>query len=85
VAEYADGWNAFGPPENFAELNGVLDDWCTTVGRDPASIERTVCINPNEADQAEAYVAAGATHLIVMTGDPFALDAVGQLVEAART
>ena len=84
VAEYADGWNAFGPPENFAELNGVLDEWCGKVGRDPAMVERTVCINPNEVDQAEAYVAAGATHLIVMTGDPFALDAVSQLIDAAR-
>src|SRR3954449_10324193 len=28
VAEFADAWNTFGPPENFAAKNRVLDDWC---------------------------------------------------------
>lgn len=81
VAEYADGWNAFGPPESFAELNAILDRWCETVGRNPAEIERTVCVNPTDVDQAQAFVDAGATHLIVMTGDPFDLDAVRRLLE----
>ena len=85
VATYADGWNSFGPPENFAELNGVLDEWCAKVGRDPAAIERTVCINPDEVERADDYVAAGATHLIIMTSDPFALDAAAVLVDAARS
>ncbi len=85
VAERADGWNAFGPPENFAELNAVLDGWCEKVGRDPAAVERTVCINPGEVDDWAAYLEAGATHLVVMTGDPFDLDAVASLVDAARS
>ena len=32
VAEHAAMWNSFGPPENFAELNSVLDEWCERVG-----------------------------------------------------
>ena len=32
---------------------------------------------------ALAYAEAGAQHIIVMTGDPFALDAVGRLLDAA--
>src|SRR4051794_39980123 len=34
VAEHADGWNTFGPPENFAAKSAILDDWCAKVGRD---------------------------------------------------
>ena len=85
VAQYADAWNAFGPPENYAELNAVLDDWCDKVGRDRTAVERTVCINPDEVGNAEAYLEAGAAHLIIMTSDPFALDAVATLVETARS
>jgi probable F420-dependent oxidoreductase len=85
VAEHADGWNSFGPAENFAELNGVLDDWCDRVGRDRSAIERTVCIHPGEVDQWPEFLDAGAQHLIVMTGDPFDLDAVGRLLDAARS
>ena len=85
VAQYADAWNAFGPPENYAELNAVLDDWCDKVGRDRTAVERTVCIHPDEVGNAEAYLEAGATQLIIMTSDPFALDAVATLVETARS
>lgn len=71
VAQYADAWNTFGPPSTYAHKNEVLDRWCAEVGRDPAEIERTVAIQGNEVDAAEAYVEAGATHFIVMTGAPF--------------
>jgi probable F420-dependent oxidoreductase len=84
VAEHADGWNTFGPPEHFAAKRAILDQWCEKVGRDPAAIERTVAINPNEVDAWEAYAEAGAQHLIVMTGDPFDLDAVARLNEIAK-
>jgi probable F420-dependent oxidoreductase len=83
VAEHADGWNAFGPPENYAELNGVLDEWCDRVGRDRGAVERTVAINANEVGNSQAYLDAGAEHLIVMIGHPYDLDAVATLVDAA--
>jgi alkanesulfonate monooxygenase SsuD/methylene tetrahydromethanopterin reductase-like flavin-dependent oxidoreductase (luciferase family) len=83
VAEHADMWNSFGPPENFAELNSVLDGWCERVGRDPAGIERTVAVQGHEVDRLDAYIDAGAQHVIVMSSDPFEIDAVARLVEAA--
>ena len=43
TAKYADGWNAaYVPPEMFAAKSQVLDHWCETEGRDPASISRSV-------------------------------------------
>jgi len=84
VAEHADGWNAFGPPESFAAKGAILDEWCAKVGRAPKTIERTVAIRPDEIDRLDDYVAAGADHLIVMLGSPFDLDPVSRLVDAAR-
>jgi probable F420-dependent oxidoreductase len=85
VAQYADGWNSFGPPERFAEKNRVLNEWCARLDRNPAQIERTVGINANEVENSQAYLDAGATHLIVMTGPPYDLDPVRRLLEIARS
>jgi probable F420-dependent oxidoreductase len=84
VAEHADAWNTFGPPENFAHKSAVLDRWCEKLGRDPHEIERTVGIGGNEVDAVDAYLDAGATHLIVMTGHPYDLSPVEQLLAVAR-
>lgn len=83
VAEHADMWNSFGPPENFAQLNEVLDNWCGEVGRDPAAVERTVAIDASEIGNWQAYLDAGAQHIIVMSSDPFAFDAVSTLLSHA--
>lgn len=71
VAEHADAWNTFGPPEHFAAKSAVLDRWCAEVGRDPATIERTVAVEPGDVDDIARYVDLGATHVIVMVGAPF--------------
>jgi alkanesulfonate monooxygenase SsuD/methylene tetrahydromethanopterin reductase-like flavin-dependent oxidoreductase (luciferase family) len=43
AAREADGWNAaYVPPEEFRRLNGVLDQWCETEGRDPAAVKRAI-------------------------------------------
>ncbi|HET9014437.1 MAG TPA: LLM class flavin-dependent oxidoreductase [Thermomicrobiaceae bacterium] len=43
AARYADSWNAaYIGPEDFRHKSAVLDHWCETEGRDPASIERSV-------------------------------------------
>jgi probable F420-dependent oxidoreductase len=73
VAEYADAWNAFGPPENFARKSAVLDEWCEKLGRDPSTIERTVAIEDDDVHDIERYVEVGATHVIVGVGSPFDL------------
>jgi probable F420-dependent oxidoreductase len=80
VAEHADAWNGFGPPASFRRKNEVLDDWCAAVGRDPTEIERTVSVRPNEVGAVDAYVEAGAQHVIVMLGSPYDLDPVRQLL-----
>ncbi len=84
VAEHADAWNSFGPPENFAAKNAILDQWCERVGRDPSDIERTVAIEPTDTSRLTDYVDAGAQHVIVMIGSPFDLEPVEKLLAAAR-
>jgi probable F420-dependent oxidoreductase len=80
VAEYADMLNTFGPVDNFRHKNNVLNEWCEKVGRDPKDIERTVAIYPKDLDEADAFVEAGADHLIVMLGYPFDLSAVEKVL-----
>jgi probable F420-dependent oxidoreductase len=84
VAEHADAWNSFGPPEHYAQKNKVLDEWCARVDRNRAEIERTVAINRSEVDNWESYLGAGAEHLIVMLGPPFDLEPVERVLRAAR-
>ena len=71
TAEHADAWNSFGPPDAYAEKNRTLDAWCEKFGRNPRHIERTVGIQATEIDDWEAYLDAGAEHLIVMAGPPY--------------
>jgi probable F420-dependent oxidoreductase len=85
VAQYADMWHTWGPPENFAAKSKVLDEWCEKQGRNPKQIERTVGLGAGEVDNWQAYLDAGAEHLIVMAGDPFDLDPVRRLLESARS
>lgn len=80
VATYANAWNTFGPPQNFAAKSAVLDRWCAEVGRDPAEIERTVALAADDGQPVEAYLEAGATHFIVMKSDPFDFAKVEELL-----
>ena len=80
TAEHADAWNSFGPPETFAHKNAVLDNWCAEIGRDPSEVERTVAISPEDVGNVDAFLEAGATHLIVMVGHPYDLSSVEQLI-----
>ncbi len=83
VAEHADAWNSFGPPESYARKNAVLDEWCARIDRNPKQVERTVAINGSEVDNAPAYLDAGAEHLIVMLGPPYDLRPVHALLKHA--
>jgi F420-dependent oxidoreductase-like protein len=42
VAKHADEWNLFGSPDEFRRKIAILDEHCRAVGRDPASIEKSV-------------------------------------------
>lgn len=71
VAEHAQIWNGQGDPDELKRLNGVLNEWCDRVGRDPAEIERSVLlIRPDQVDLADAYLEAGITHLIYSVRAP---------------
>jgi probable F420-dependent oxidoreductase len=83
VAEQADMWNSFGPPENFAHKNAVLDEWCAKVGRDPKAVIRTVMISAEEVDDFQPYLDAGADHIIVGMGTPFDMKPVERLLAHA--
>jgi probable F420-dependent oxidoreductase len=85
AAAYADIWNGFGPVETFIRKNRVLDEWCERLGRDPASIERSVLMNAaSDLDHPDAFVEAGASHLIAPSRTPFDLSAVERLLGLAR-
>jgi F420-dependent oxidoreductase-like protein len=77
VAQYADIWNfAGGPVDDFTRLNGILDDHCAAVGRDPAAIQRSAQfpVDPAHLDETRdlvrSFITAGATHLILNLGSP---------------
>lgn len=82
VAEHADVWNGAGPPEDFARRNRILDRWCSRIGRDPATIERTVHLQVEDTDRVEEYLEAGAEHLILQCPPPFDLDPARKLLAA---
>jgi probable F420-dependent oxidoreductase len=70
VAEHADAWHGFADPPTFRHKCEVIDRHCADVGRDPGQIERIAVLGDGEIDSAQAYVDAGATHLVVETGGP---------------
>jgi probable F420-dependent oxidoreductase len=78
TALHADIWHGFGPVANFAHKNSILNDWCKEVGRDPATIERSV--SPREGDTNDAYVEAGASHIILGMGQPWDYKKIEELV-----
>ena len=80
TAQYANIWNGFGPVENYAHKNNVLNDWCAQVGRNPADIERSITIGAGDLDNLDALAAAGATHFIMGHGHPYDLAPVAKLV-----
>ena len=71
VARDADIWNGEGDPPTYAHKSAVLDDRCTEIGRDPASIRRTVGIQPIcIRDDRAAAVDALSAILAAQGGDP---------------
>ena len=67
VARDADIWNGEGDPATFAHKSAVLDAHCAEIGRDPASIRRTVgvqpvCIRDSREAAVEALAAILARH-----------------------
>jgi alkanesulfonate monooxygenase SsuD/methylene tetrahydromethanopterin reductase-like flavin-dependent oxidoreductase (luciferase family) len=73
TARHADVWHSNAP--TFGEsvaLNSALDVACTKVGRDPASVRRSISMRfttPEETlEKAKVTIKAGFTELLVMAG-----------------
>jgi F420-dependent oxidoreductase-like protein len=87
VAQYADIWNfAGGSVEEFIHKNEVLDGHCAAIGRDPASIVRSVQyrVAPDAdlgalREALRKYIEAGATHIIPYLTPPFRVEMVRRL------
>ena len=81
VAEHAHIWNGFGDPERAGRKSRILDDWCREVGRDPAEIERSINLRPNQVRNLDRYVENGITHLMIGVGGPdYDLSPLGELI-----
>ena len=70
VAKHADVWNSNAPtPEDTVALTKILDEHCTKVGRDPATIRRSSQVRAEKDDDAlriaESVLRAGFTELLV--------------------
>ena len=49
VARYADTWNSFAPADELARRNARLTALCEEIGRDPASIKRSMFYGVNQS------------------------------------
>ncbi len=74
VAQHADVWNIPGSPwitvEEFQRKNQALNNYCAEIGRDPATLARSVyfIIDPLEDPATtrqviQGFITAGATHI----------------------
>jgi probable F420-dependent oxidoreductase len=70
VARLADLWLDFRPLPDVAAYNAELDAACHAIGRDPAEIERGVCLPPDELDRIGDWLAAGCTLFMQRTLGP---------------
>jgi F420-dependent oxidoreductase-like protein len=92
VAKYAAIWNfAGGPVEDFRQKSAKLDEHCAAIGRDPASIERSVqlIVDPQSLasgrEVVREFVEAGATHLILSLRAPYPVGVVRRLADEIAT
>jgi probable F420-dependent oxidoreductase len=84
VARHADIWHAFGDAERWGAKSRVLDRWCAEEGRDPAAVQRSASVAPEDLGGARELIAAGAQMLTVEVGVPFDFGRLGPLVELAH-
>ncbi len=62
IARHADIWNTVGAPEDATATNRRLDDACREVGRDPATLVRSVSPSINLLESPAAFQAGVAAY-----------------------
>ena len=91
VARFADHWDMTVPesPALWKQLSDVLDQHCVAIGRDPATIRRSVHLmwpadaDPNElADRARSFGAAGVGLVIFSMRGPYQARLLEPLADA---
>jgi probable F420-dependent oxidoreductase len=72
VAEHADIWHSFTDADEFPAKSAVLSKHCDTVGRDPATIERSAAVGDSGGliANAETLIDLGVTLLTVGCDGP---------------
>jgi F420-dependent oxidoreductase-like protein len=96
VARYADIWNFVGGSvDDFKHKNEVLNQHCAAIGRDPATIQRSIqpLADPTNwqgtRDLVRGFIDAGATHIILNLRPPYpqhiARSLVTEVVEPLRS
>lgn len=70
VALQADIWLDFQNLEEVAKYNSELDAACDVAGRDPARIERGVCLPSSELSNVDAWRTAGCSLFMLRTQGP---------------
>jgi probable F420-dependent oxidoreductase len=81
VARYAAMWNVIASPADIRRKNALLDGYCVEIGRDPAEIERTVVLTGDDPLKSlDEVIAAGMTHLILGSGEPWKFAQLEKLV-----
>jgi probable F420-dependent oxidoreductase len=86
IARHADQWNGWIPDrsrvEEVAPLRALVDEACKEVGRDPATLDRTVtiCVNPIEGiDHADTGILTGSPEGLAEVIRGFAHEGISHL------
>jgi alkanesulfonate monooxygenase SsuD/methylene tetrahydromethanopterin reductase-like flavin-dependent oxidoreductase (luciferase family) len=92
VAHYADIWNyGGGPVDVFQHKTDLIDQYCAEIGRDPATIRRSMQTRVDYAnlgasrDTLREFAAAGASHLVLYLNPPYPADIVSRLAREVIT
>ncbi|HVB22882.1 MAG TPA: TIGR03560 family F420-dependent LLM class oxidoreductase [Ktedonobacteraceae bacterium] len=88
IAKSADIWDcSVDSPEIYRQKSMLLENYCTAIGRDPATIERSrhISVDPSDLKAARletrAYIEVGATHIIYHVPVPAAQGILRRLAE----